>query len=132
MIERKIQDSLSNLEKAMTHLEEALRIPRNQELVAEGTMQRFQVVVELLWKALKRSLEFEGLCSNTPRESLREAFRIGWLDNENAWLDVLSKRHQMSHAYLDEELINDSYDSIKTATPLLRHTVDFLKSRYSQ
>jgi Nucleotidyltransferase substrate binding protein like len=53
MIERKLQDSLANLERATKKLESALLIPKERELVVEGTIQRFEMVVELVWKTLK-------------------------------------------------------------------------------
>ncbi|MBW4977754.1 HI0074 family nucleotidyltransferase substrate-binding subunit [Marinobacter adhaerens] len=132
MSDRKLQDSLGNLEKAMAKLESALQIPRNRELVVEGTIQRFEYVIELMWKTLKRALEFEGVYPKTPRESVKEAFKIGWLDDEDEWLDMLDSRNTTSHNYLDEEFAEDNYDDIVHVGPLLRKTVDFLRARYPQ
>jgi len=81
---RKLQDSLNNLERAMTKLEEALTIAKDRELVIEGTIQRFEYVIELMWKVLKRALEYEGIHPKSPRDSLREAFRIDWIHDEEA------------------------------------------------
>lgn len=130
MTDRKLQDSLSNLEKALSKLEDALKIPKDRELVVEGTIQRFEYVIELMWKTLKRALEFEGIHPKTPRESVKEAFKIGWLNDENEWHDMLDSRNTTSHNYLDEELAEDNYDDIVHVTPLLRKTYDFLRSRY--
>jgi hypothetical protein len=38
---------------------------------------------------MKRALEYEGFTPKTPRESLKEAFRVGWLHDEAVWLDML-------------------------------------------
>lgn len=130
MTDRKLQDSLANLEKALAKLEDALNIPKDRELVVEGTIQRFEYVIELMWKTLKRALEFEGIHPKTPRESVKEAFKIGWLNDENEWHDMLDSRNTTSHNYLDEELAEDNYDDIAHVTPLLRETYDFLRSRY--
>lgn len=130
MNDRKLQDSLSNLEKALIKLEEALKIPKDRELVVEGTIQRFEYVIELMWKTLKRALEFEGIHPKTPRESVKEAFKIGWLDDEDEWHDMLDSRNTTSHNYLDEELAENNYDDIAHVTPLLRKTYDFLRARY--
>ncbi|MCA1370308.1 nucleotidyltransferase substrate binding protein [Bradyrhizobium sp. BRP14] len=40
----------------------------------EGTIHRFEITIELMWKTLKRALEYEGVGPKTPRESLKEAF----------------------------------------------------------
>lgn len=44
---RKLLDSLGNFRKAVDKLEHALQIPKDRELVVEGTIQRFETVVEL-------------------------------------------------------------------------------------
>lgn len=131
MIDRKLNDSISNLERSITKLEDAIKIPKDRELVVEGTIHRFEYVIELMWKTLKRVLEYEGIYPKTPRESLREAFQIGWLKDEDIWLDMLDKRNTTSHLYLDEELAEANYEDIKKVTPVLRETLDFLMKRYT-
>ncbi len=132
MSARKVRDSLSNLDSALVNLERALTLPTDQELVFEGTIHRFEIVAELMWKALKRALEFEGLSPKTPRESLKEAFRVGWLRDEASWLDMLDHRNTTSHNYLASELVAKNYADIIIITPSVRSTVEFLKGRYSE
>lgn len=129
---RKLLDSLSNLRKAVNKLNSALLIPNDRELVLEGTIQRFEVVVELLWKTLNRALKFEGVRINpdTPRETMKEGFAIGWLHNEPIWQDLLDKRNTTSHQYLDEELIEDNYEDIKNVTPEIIIVLELLETRY--
>ena len=119
-----------NLEKAVGKLEDALAIPKDRELVVEGTIQRFEVTIELMWKTLKRALAHEGIRTKSPRETLREAFQIEWLEDDDVWMDMLDQRNTTSHVYLDEELVEDNYEDIKKVTPILRTTVDFLLERY--
>ena len=132
MSDRKLQDSLGNLSNAVVNLERALTIPRQQELALEETIHRFEIVIELMWKTLKRALEFEGLSPKTPRDSVREAFRIGWLHDETAWLDMLDHRNTTSHMYLAQELADRNYNDIVTVTPIVRTTLDFLIDRYGE
>jgi nucleotidyltransferase substrate binding protein (TIGR01987 family) len=127
---RKLDDSLTNLERALGKLEDALAIPKDRELVVEGTIQRFEVLIEVFWKTLKRALEYEGLHPKTPRDSLREAFRIGWLHDEQAWLDMLDSRNTTSHIYLAEELAEDNYEDIHKVAPILRSAFNDLRARY--
>lgn len=130
MSDRKLNDTLGNLERAMTKLEDALMIPKDRELVVEGTIQRFEFVIELTWKALKRALDYEGIHTSTPRESLREAFKVGWLEQEEVWLDMLDQRNTTSHVYLHNELAEENYEDIKLVVPELRRVVDLLRQRY--
>ncbi|MDF0715754.1 nucleotidyltransferase substrate binding protein [Muricauda sp. 334s03] len=64
---RKLTDSLKNLRKATDKLERALKIPVDRELVMEGTVQRYEITVELVWKTLQRALQYEGVYPKTPR-----------------------------------------------------------------
>ena len=130
MSDRKLKDSLGNLTKAVINLERALQIPNDRELVSEGTIHRFEIAIELTWKTLKRALEFEGFSPRTPRESLKEAFKAGWLHDETVWLDMLDHRNTTSHAYLAEELAAENYNDVIRVTPILRDTLNFLLDRY--
>ena len=130
MSERKLLESLKNLQNALDNLERAVKIPKDRELVAEGTIQRFEVTIELFWKTLQRALVYEGKQVKFSRESLKEAFRAGWIDEEQAWLDMLESRNTTSHQYLAEELVDNNYEDIKKVTPILRKAFDFLRARY--
>lgn len=131
MSARKLRDSLDNLTKAVLNLERALTLPSDRELVIEGTIHRFEITIELMWKTLKRALEFEGLTPRTPRDSVREAFRAGWLHDEAAWLAMLDHRNTTSHTYLAEELAERNYQDIAKNAPAIRVTLDFLLKKYS-
>ena len=99
-------------------------------MVYEGTIHRFEIAAELLWKTLKRALEVEGLSPKTPRDSLKEAFRVGWLHDEATWLDMLDQRNTTSHTYLASELVARNYAAIADVTPTIRSTLESLKARY--
>lgn len=130
---RKLEDSLENLRKAADKLLSALKIPNDRELVVEGTVQRFEVVVELLWKTLGRALKYEGIKiqPDTPRQTMKEGFAAGFLHNEPIWQDLLDKRNTSSHEYLDEQFIEDYYDDIKVLTPEIIIVLEGLEKRYN-
>jgi len=130
--ERKLLDSLGNLRSAYDKLESALLIERDRELVVEGTIQRFETVVELVWKTLKRALKYEGIHPNTPRETMQEGFSANWLSGEIIWQDLLDRRNKSSHEYLDEDFIEEYYDEIRDefAGPI-KELLLFLETRYS-
>lgn len=128
---RKLLDSLGNLRKAVDKLEEALRIPKDRELVVEGTIQRFETVVELVWKTLKRGLKYEGTHPNTPRETMIEGFAAGWLSDEIVWQDLLDHRNKSSHEYLDDDFIDEYYDEIGELFTPIKVLLEFLENRYS-
>jgi nucleotidyltransferase substrate binding protein (TIGR01987 family) len=129
---RKLLDSLANFRKAVDKLNAALQIPKDRELVVEGTIQRFEFVVELLWKTLRRSLKYEGVRINpdTPREIMKQGFAAGWLHNQEIWQDLLDRRNTTSHEYLDEEFIEENYEDIKKVSPEIVQVLERLEARY--
>lgn len=129
---RKLEDSLQNLQRALEGLGDTLAIPKERELVVEGTIHRFEMLVEVFWKSLKRALEYEGLHPKTPRDSVKEAFRIGWLHDEQVWLDMLESRNTTSHVYLAEELAEANYEDIRKVAPILRCAFIDLRARFPE
>lgn len=128
---RKLKDSLANLRKATDKLESALSIPVDRELIMEGTIQRFEVTVELVWKTLYRCLKFEGIHPKTPRETMKKAFATSWLNDEIVWQDLLDGRNTTSHEYLDETFIEENYEDIKKIFPYIKKLLEFLEKRYN-
>jgi len=125
-----LRDSLGNLQRAVGKLEEALSYSLEQPLVAEGTVQRFEFVIELFWKTFKRALEFEGRMTKTPRESVKEAFAAGWITDETVWLDMIQCRNETSHLYLHPELVTTICGRIAGFRSEIRSRCDFLVARY--
>lgn len=96
------QQRLSNLEKAVALLREPImRVDTLSRLEKEGTVQRFEVAVELAWKTLKDYLEFEGqtLHPVTPRNVIKEAFAATILQDGQTWIDMINHRNLLSHTY---------------------------------
>ena len=118
MSDIKIQQSLNNLQKAVARLKEALAQPHDNPLIIDGTIQRFEFVIELFWKTLKRLLAAEGIEANTPKESFKKAFAAGWLHDETAWLQMLQDRNETSHVY-DEEKAQEIYSHVQQNFPEL-------------
>ena len=109
---------------------EGIDVPRDNPLVLEGTIQRFEYAIELMWKTLKRALQYEGRPTRTPRESLKESYAVGWLDSEIVWIDMLDCRNTTSHLYLEDELVEDTYDKIVDYYPEMVKVLNFLKEKY--
>ena len=90
----------------------------NQEITTEleraGIIQFFEMTFELAWKVLKDYLESEGYMVKSPRETVKQAFQIGLIDNGHIWIDALSNRNLTTHTY-DEELANKMTSEILNA-----------------
>ena len=129
MSAEKIRQSMENLGRALDRLNEALQEERT-EFMIDATIQRFEFCIELFWKTLKRQLEYEGIEATTPRETMKHAYKNGWLREETLWIDMLDDRNRTSHIY-NEEMANEIYDHIKDYHKELAHTYQFLADRYS-
>lgn len=125
----KLHLSLENLENALRRLAEALAEPPTNALAVDGTIQRFEFVIELFWKTYRRALLVEGVETKTPRESLSQAYQAQWLDDESTWLAMLKDRNETSHLY-DEERARQIYEHIREYCPVLQRALEILRNRY--
>ncbi len=126
---RKLIQSFENLKRALTRLEEALKEDLENSLIVDGTIQRFEFTIELYWKMLKRLLAREGIDARTPRQTLKEAYQVGWLSNEQAWLQMLKDRNSTSHVY-SEAMARKIVKNISEYFPEMKNTFEKLESQY--
>lgn len=71
----------------------------------------------------------EGIDAKTPRETLKEAYQVGWLTNEQAWLQMLKDRNSTSHVY-DEDMTHKISQNIIRYFPEMKKTFEKLENRY--
>ena len=126
---RKLMQSFTNLKKALSRLEEALNEKQENSLIVDGTIQRFESTIEIYWEMLKRLLLSEGIEAKTPCETLKEAYQVGWLQNEQAWLQMLKDRNETSHAY-DEKMARKILENINRYFPEMKSTFHNLERQY--
>jgi nucleotidyltransferase substrate binding protein (TIGR01987 family) len=94
--------ALNNLEKA-----EILAKERNlSKLEKQGLIQAFEFTHELAWNVLKDYLETKGFMDiHGSRDSTRVAFKEGYIQNGEVWMDMIKSRNESSHTY-DETTAN--------------------------
>ena len=88
----------TDLGAALERLGEALHEPKT-DIVRDAAIQRFEFSFELFWKALKVHAESEGLRVVSPRDSLRAAFQLGLLEDDELVFQMLEDRNRTSHLY---------------------------------
>src|SRR6056297_572315 len=125
----KLLISLDNPGRGIKRLEEALQEPETNSLAVDGTIQRFEFVLELFWKTFRRALLEEGVDTGTPREALTAAHRAGWIDDPDLWLTMLKDRNETSPIY-NEQVANAIYGRIKGYYPAFQQALDLLGARY--
>lgn len=100
----------SNYRKALIQLGKAVDIVSavsnstsdQNDLLAEGLIQRYEYTHELAWKVMKDYEEYQGITDIMgSRDAIRVALRAGILDDDR-WMDTISDRNLTSHNYDDE------------------------------
>ena len=88
--------------KALTRLEEALALPKN-DIVRDSAIQRFEISFELCWRFLKAYLEEEhNTACTSPRTCFRAAFRMGVIADDPFWIELTVLRNYTVHTYNEE------------------------------
>ena len=87
--------SLKNLEKSLTADPKA-------DFVLEGTVLNFNLTFDISWKVMKdiliKELEILGFAIGSPRDTLKQAFTNGIIDDDR-WMQMLRARNQLAHDY---------------------------------
>ncbi len=102
-----------NFEHSYKLLEKYLKKPIETELERAGIIQFFEMSFELSWKLMKDYLEAHQLYVKSPRDTIKQAFQIGLIDNGHIWIDALTDRNLTVHTY-DEELAEKMIKDINT------------------
>lgn len=102
-----------NFEKAYLRLHESLRKGTFSDLEKAGIVQYYEFTFELAWKTLKDYLQDKGVDVKYPRDTIKEAFSTGVIENGDLWLEMLEKRNLMSHTY-DEYEANQAFELIRS------------------
>jgi len=71
------------------------------ELEEQGMIQAFEYTHELAWNTLKDFLEHQQGLRNLfgSKDSTREAFKRGLIQNGEVWMDMIKSRNLSSHTY---------------------------------
>lgn len=101
-----LEIKLNNFKKALQRLEEAaaeLYIDKDNDIVRDAVIQRFEFTYELAWKTTKEYLEYIGIMDkNSPKAVVKEAYAQKLISNEQNWLTMIKDRNMTSHLYKEE------------------------------
>ncbi len=117
---------LTQFSDASKRLQDALETPLTEALALDGTIQRFEFTFELAWKTLKAFLEDQGIICRSPKSCFKEAFKMGWIEDEERWISLLQARNMTSHVY-NEEMAVEIYETIKDNNYLIQALIAVLE-----
>jgi len=97
---------LSNFSKALAQLDEAMELMQLRQLSRlekQGVIQAFEYSYELAWNTLKDFLLWQGIEGIIgSRDTIREAFSQGLIEEGQGWMNMLADRNRTSHTYNEE------------------------------
>ena len=101
-----------NFKKSYLLLDKYCNQQIKTEIERAGIIQFFEMTIELSWKLLKDYLEAMEYEVKSPRETIKQSFQHGIIENGHVWIDALSDRNLTTHTY-DEELAVKMVEDIK-------------------
>jgi nucleotidyltransferase substrate binding protein (TIGR01987 family) len=94
------QQRFSNYRKALAQLETFFAPPALNEREQQGLIKAFEYTYELAWNTLRDLLRSQGDATLLgSRDTLREAFRLGLIENGEAWMLMIQDRNLTRHTY---------------------------------
>lgn len=113
------EDGLYNFSRALeryisaSNLKEELKHEGFDDIYLDLIVKRFEFTFEMCWKALKRYLDFLGMDMKSPRDTFKEAYSQGLLEEDGIWLGMIEQRNLCSHIY-DEYQIQEILEKIES------------------
>lgn len=98
MTNHDLGEIINTWEKAIETFREVLALDETP-IVRDAAIKRFEYNFELAWKTIKQFALVEGADCNSPKSAFKEAFKLGWIKDNEVWLDMLDDRNQTTHTY---------------------------------
>ena len=123
---------LENFKQANTNLLETVDcINQNglNKIYIMALVQSFEMCFELAWKTMKDYLEYDGIITDSPRTTIKEAFSTRLIDDGQCWIAMLEARNKTSHTYKEEFAKEIAQDILNKYLPLLKNLQNKLESK---
>ncbi len=92
-----------NYSKALGQLSKFIEKKELNELEKQGLIQAFEYTYELAWNTIKDYFEDQDETgTHGSRDAFRLAFRLGLVENGQAWMDMIKSRTLTTHTYNQE------------------------------
>ena len=90
----------ANVRRALERLEGFFDPPPGNEREQQGLIRAFETSFELGWNSLRDLMRARGVSDLIgSRDMLRQAFRLGLIEDGEGWMQMVQDRHLTSHTY---------------------------------
>ena len=104
--------------KSVLRLQQVLR-ENKTDIVRDSSIKRYEICYELAWKSIQECLKNQGLeICNSPKHCFKQAFKLGLIDDEEKFADMVHNRNLTTHIY-DEALADKIYKQLHGYAQLL-------------
>jgi nucleotidyltransferase substrate binding protein (TIGR01987 family) len=100
------------------------------ELEEAGFVQRFEFTLELAWKTLRDYLIEEGFSPASPKETIRQAYEAGYIEDVQIWMDMIDLRNTFFHDYDGKLSHEQEYFLREDAFQALSRVAEFFRKKY--
>lgn len=123
-----------NYQRALTHLDQALKSTEDKELdefsdlEIQGTIKCFEMVFDLSWKVLQDYLDEQGYEMKGPKNILEQSFKDSLIKDGDEWAKMLKSRNDAAHAY-DGDMAAEILEKIRNSYYFLFDDLDKVLTR---
>ena len=94
------QQRFANYQLALQQLDTFFEPPALNDREQQGLIKAFEYTFELAWNSLRDLLRRQGNSTLLgSRDTLREAFRLGLIEDGETWMLMIQDRNLTSHTY---------------------------------
>ena len=122
----------NNFEKAVQNFEDTIKCINREGINKIYTMaliQAYEIVFELAWKTIKDYLEYNGIKTDTPRETIKEAFSKNIVTEGQIWIEMMEARNKTSHTYMEEYAKSLCDDILNVYSTQIKNLKEFFKGK---
>lgn len=116
-LKEKLAEQLRDLRSAVSRLKETLALPPTR-VHKDATIKRFEFTHELAWKLMQTLAQYDNIEAFGPRNSIRTAAQLRYIDDPQPWFDTLKTRNLTAHVY-NEPIADTAYEQTKLLPPLV-------------
>ena len=125
---KEINNQLANFLDSLQRLKEVMQRDINEDsIVLDAAIQRFEFTFENAWKSIRMVIKDYGEDANSPREAIRKAYKMGYIEDEAVFLELLLARNLTSHTY-NYPIAISVYNNVKKNMTVFDKLYDKLKS----
>lgn len=105
-----MKETIASFERSLQRLKEILK-QKKTITNRDAAIKRFEFTVELAWKSIQKFLREEGIICRSPKECLKEAFKLSLVEDDPRWIEMLEDRNLTVHTY-DEKTADEVYQRL--------------------